>query len=58
MRHALLHFYQGIPVKKGLAVPEFAALEFLSEQVRGHPVLLLEGAQLLGAAGWYDRVVA
>jgi len=57
LRHPPLHFYQGMPAKKDFVVPEFAALEFLSEQARGHPVLLLEGAQLLGAAGWYDRVV-
>src|SRR6266571_2347944 len=35
-----------MPAKKGFVVPEFAALELLREQVRRHPELLLEGAQL------------
>src|SRR5712691_2440539 len=46
LRHPPLHFYQGMPAKKDFVVPEFAALELLGEQVRGHPELLLEGAQL------------
>src|SRR5712691_9981522 len=35
-----------MPAKKGFVVPKFAALEFLGEQVRRHPELLLDGVQL------------
>jgi hypothetical protein len=46
LRHAPLHFSQGIPAIKGFVIPEFAALALLGEQVRRHLELLFEGTQL------------